>query len=180
MCAHCNLTKYCARCKLLACSYLGLPSPLRHPLKASTSCSGPNTIASCALSSLLLGPWRSKLYSTWAGCEIAGTSSSFVSMLFLLSTGPPSLPLTPGSPPFLLSTSAMVSLLASLLTSVLSRNYPCSARSSLAWSSLPGSPALALALALAPALTVPLLAVTCPECLLPCIYCWCSLGLSRC
>ena len=101
MCAHCNLTKSCARCKLLACSYLGLPSPLRHPLKASTSCYAPNTIASCALSSLLLGPWRSKLYSTWAGFEFAGTSSSRVSlsMLFHLSSVPPPFPLPPSPVP---------------------------------------------------------------------------------
>ena len=107
-----------------------------------------------------------------AGCEITGTSSSFVSMLFLLSTGPPSLPLTPGPPPFLLSTSAVVIPLASLLTSVLSRYYPWPARSSLAWCSLPGSLALALALASA------VLAMTCLERLQPSVYRWCSLALA--
>ena len=91
---------------------------------------------------------------------------------------PPSLPLTPGPPPFLLSMSAMVIPLASLLTSVLSRYYPWPARSSLAWFSLPGSLALALALASA------VLAMTCLERLQPSVTFtagarWLWLGLSR-
>ena len=67
---HCALVasyrKSCTPSKLIACSCLRLPSPLRHYLEVS----------SCAFSSLLLGPWRSKLYSTWAGFEFAGTSLS--------------------------------------------------------------------------------------------------------
>ena len=156
---HCALVasyrKSCTRCKLIACSCLQLPSPLRHSLEVSTSGSSSNTIASCALDSLLLELWRSKLYSTLAGFEITGTSLSLgLSMLFHPSTVPPSLLSPPGPSYFLLSTSATVSLLAFLLTSVHFRYYPRPGSSSSAWSSLPGSPALALALALA--LAVPL------------------------
>ena len=124
---HCALVasyrKSCTRCKLIACSCLRLPSPLRHSLEVSTSGSGPNILASCAFSSLLLGPWRSKLYSTWAGFEFAGTSSSRVSlsMLFHPSTVHASLPPSPFPSPrsSLLPTSITVSLLVSLLTSIL-------------------------------------------------------------
>ena len=174
---HCALVasyrKSCTRCKLIACSCLRLPSPLRHSLEVSTSGSGPNTIASCALDSLLLELWTSKLYSTWAGFEITGTSSSLgLSMLFHPSTQavPPSLLHTP-NPPFLLLMFATVSRLASLLTSTSLRYYSRLGNNLPAWSSIPGQPALALALG--PLLAVVLLlSMTCLGRLRPCVYCY--------
>ena len=182
---HCALVasyrKSCTPSKLIACSCFRLPSPLRYPREVSNLVPVP-TLLQAARSIRCCSSFGDQNYtapgrgskSLVRRCPSA-SPCSFTPPLSLHPSIPPSLLSPPGPSYFLLPTSATVSLLASLLISVLFRYYPRPGSSSSACSSLPGSPDLALALALVPALAA--LAMNCLERLQPSVYCWCLLDL---